>query len=79
MVKTVSISFEESGRNVKQKSGLNREILKESWSMFFKQLEYKLKLKGGIFVQIPAKNTSRACHVCGYVDKENRKTQAEFK
>ena len=79
MTKSAKGTIEEPGRNVKQKSGLNREILKESWSMFFKQLEYKLKLKGGIFVQIPAKNTSRACHVCGYVDKENRKTQAEFK
>ena len=30
-------------------------------------------------MQIPAKDTSRECHVCGYVDKENRQIQSLFK
>ena len=42
-------------------------------------LQYKAKLEGITLKTIPSKNTSRACSNCGYIDKENRKKQAEFK
>ena len=45
MTKSAKRTTEEPGRNVKQKSGLNREILKESWSMFFNLLSYKLSFR----------------------------------
>ncbi|MDJ0531710.1 MAG: hypothetical protein QNJ70_04295 [Xenococcaceae cyanobacterium MO_207.B15] len=35
------------GKNVKQKSGLNRAILDQSWGEFIRQLEYKLTWNGG--------------------------------
>jgi len=58
----------------------NQTILR-NWSYYPLQamLEYKAKLEGIKVKEIPAENTSRACSNCGYIDKENRKKQAEFK
>lgn len=41
-------------------------------------IEYKAALEGIPVIIVPAVNTSRECSVCGYVDKENRKTQEVF-
>lgn len=50
------------------------------WS--FAQLQnlisYKGKLAGIPILTVDARNTSRKCSVCGYCDKGNRKSQAEF-
>lgn len=39
---------------------------------------YKAKLAGVLVTLVNPKNTSRECSVCGYTDKKNRKSQAEF-
>ena len=67
------------GNNVKQKTGLNRAILDQSWSEFRRQLAYKLTWNGGFLFAVQPQNTSRTCPCCGYTAKENRKTQADFK
>jgi len=41
-------------------------------------IEYKSKLLGVPVVPVDPRNTSRACSVCGYIDKKNRKNQASF-
>lgn len=69
---------EEHGKNVKQKSGLNRAILDQSWFEFRRQLDYKTQWLGGFLVAVPPQNTSRTCPCCGYTAKENRQTQADF-
>lgn len=58
----------------------NDTILR-NWSYYELQamLEYKAKLEGITLKKVSARNTSRACSECGYIDKENRKKQAEFK
>ena len=78
MTKSASGSMEEPGSNVRAKSGLNRSILEEGLGELVRQLEYKLKLKGGILIKVDPRNTSRTCLRCGHVDKENRQTQAGF-
>jgi len=42
-------------------------------------IEYKAALEGIPVVIINPVNTSIECSKCGYIDKENRKTQSEFK
>ncbi len=78
MSKSAKGNAEQHGRNVGQKSGLNRAILDQSWSKFRRQLDYKLLWNGGHLVAVPPQNTSRCCPACGHTSKDNRLTQAQF-
>ena len=66
------------GRNVREKSGLNKAILDQGWAEFRRQLDYKLAWNGGHLIAVPAQNTSRTCPCCGHVSADNRQTQARF-
>ena len=78
MTRSAKGTVDNPGRNVKQKSGLNRAILDQGWGEFIRQLEYKSIWNGGQLIQIDPKNTSRKCPKCNYISAENRKTQAIF-
>ena len=69
---------EEPGKNVKQKSSLNRRILDQGWYEFRRQLEYKQQWRGGKVVVVSPQYTSQECLKCHYTCKENRKTQSLF-
>ncbi len=75
MTKSAKGTAAEPGRNVKQKAGLNREILNTGWG----QLERNLDYKAGRVVNVDAAHTSQTCSSCGHISKENRRTQAKFK
>ena len=79
MTKSAKGTVETPGKNVKQKSGLNKAILNHSPYYFKMRLAQKVKQNGGQFIEIDPKNTSRTCPNCSYVDKDNRLTQANFK
>ncbi|MGY3581830.1 putative transposase [Bradyrhizobium sp. USDA 4341] len=53
------------GKNVRQKAGLNREILDTSPGMLIGMLRYKAARAGGRFVAVDARNTSQDCSGCG--------------
>lgn len=78
MSRSAKGTTEEPGTNVKAKSGLNKSILDQGWSMFVGQLEYKLAWQQGTLIRVNPKNTSRTCPCCGFVSVDNRKTQANF-
>ncbi|MEM7592198.1 MAG: transposase [Cyanobacteria bacterium P01_A01_bin.83] len=78
MSKSAKGIVENPGKNVKQKSGLNRAILDQGWGEFIRQLKYKLTWNGGELIQVNPKNTSRKCPKCNYISAENRKTQSLF-
>lgn len=78
MSKSAKGDSEHHGKNVKQKSGLNRSILDQSWYEFRRQLDYKLLWRGGHLITVDPRNTSRTCPICGHISKDNRKTQAQF-
>jgi len=61
------------GRNVKQKTGLNREILAGNWYQLQQFVAYKTTL-----VKVPAPHTSQTCPGCGLVDAANRPSRAVF-
>lgn len=79
MSKSARGTAEQPGKNVKQKSGLNRAILDQSWYEFRRQLDYKLLWNGGYLIPVPPQNTSRCCPACEHTSKDNRLTQADFK
>ena len=78
MSKSAKGTTEQHGKNVAQKSGLNRSILDQGWFEFRRQLDYKSAWLGGYLVTVNPKNTSRTCPCCGHIGKENRQTQANF-
>ena len=55
-----------------------RSILDASPFELRRQLEYKMRWRGGLLIAIPPGNSSRFCPECGQVAAENRKTQARF-
>lgn len=78
MSKSAKGTVENPGKNIKQKSGLNRSILDQGWYSFREMLKYKQLWSGGKLVLINPKNTSRKCSKCGHISKDNRKSQAVF-
>lgn len=78
MSKTAAGTKEQPGKQVRQKSGLNRSILDQGWGIFRNQLEYKLEWNGGILVSVAPENTSRTCPNCEHISEHNRKTQSQF-
>lgn len=78
MSKSAKGNAEQHGKNVKQKSGLNRSILDQSWYEFRRQLDYKLLWNGGHLIAVPPQNTSRCCPACRHTSKDNRQTQSLF-
>ena len=63
------------GRNVRQKSGLNREIMRSSWGLLVRRLEDKAP---GRVEKINSAFTSQRCSACWHVDAKSRESQARF-
>ena len=78
MSKSAKGNSEQHGKQVKQKSGLNRSILDQGWAEFRRQLEYKADWNGGFVMAVPPQYTSQTCPCCSHVSKDNRQTQAKF-
>lgn len=72
-------TVEEPGRNVRQKAGLNRAILENSWSQFEVLLSYKVAERGGEVRKVNPAYTSQMCSCCGTIDKASRENQATFR
>ncbi|MFB7415934.1 RNA-guided endonuclease InsQ/TnpB family protein, partial [Streptomyces sp. NPDC056210] len=78
MVKSAKGTIENPGRNVAQKSGLNRSISQEAWGRTVTLLTYKTARNGGNLVKVPAPNTSQRCSACGFITPGSREDQATF-
>ena len=70
MTRSARGTAENPGRNIRQKSGLNRSILSQNWGMPALFLQYRL---GGGIVWVEPRRTSQACHMCGAADHDNRR------
>ena len=64
------------GRNVRQKAGLNRGILRSGWGLLVRRLEDKAP---GRVEKIRPAFTSQRCSACGQVDRDSRESQAVFR
>jgi transposase len=64
------------GRNVRQKAGLNREILRSGWGLLVRRLKDKAP---GRVEKIKPHYTSQRCSACGQVDRDSRESQALFR
>ncbi len=75
MTRSARGTVDEPGRNVRQKAGLNRGILRSGWGLFARRLEEKAP---GRVEKVNPRFTSQRCSACGHVDAESRKSQARF-
>ena len=64
------------GRNVRQKAGLNRGILRSGWGLLVRRLEDKAP---GRVEKVSPAFTSQRCSACGQVDRDSRESQAVFR
>lgn len=78
MSKSAKGTVDAPGKMVAQKSGLNKAILDQGWSMLMDFCRYKQGWKNGDTLKINPKGTSQECSVCRYQHKDNRQTQADF-
>ena len=74
MTKSAKDTVEAPGKQVKQKSRLNRSILASGWG----SLERKLAYKAGELLKVNPAYTSQTCSRCGHVHSNNRPSQAVF-
>lgn len=72
MTRSAAGTVDEPGRNVAQKSGLNRNILDTAPAGFIAKLQYKAEEAGAEFVLYPARQAkaSQTCPACGNVVKK---------
>jgi putative transposase len=75
MTRSAKGTPESPGRNVRQKAGLNRGILRSGWGLLVRRLEEKAP---GRVEKISPAFTSQRCSACGHVDAKSRESQARF-
>uniref|UniRef100_A0AAU3HRS3 Transposase n=1 Tax=Streptomyces sp. NBC_01393 TaxID=2903851 RepID=A0AAU3HRS3_9ACTN len=75
MTRSARGSTERPGRQVRQKAGLNRAILAQGWGLLRRRTGHKAPRR---VEDVPAPYTSLRCSTCGWIDKNSRKSQAEF-
>ena len=75
MTRSARGTVEKPGRNVAQKTGLNRGILKSGWGLLVTRLEQKAS---GRVEKVKAAYTSQTCNACKHIASESRKSQATF-
>lgn len=75
MTRSAKGSSQRPGKNVRQKSGLNREILASGWGRLVRRLEDKAP---GRVERVNPAYTSQQCSACAHVAAESRENQALF-
>lgn len=78
MTKSAKGTVDNPGKNVKQKSGLNRAILRTGFYSLLLEILWQLEKAGGILIKVNPAYTSCLCPICGCCDKRNRPKQALF-
>ena len=76
MTRSARGTRENPGRNVGQKAGLNRGILRSGWGLLVRRLEDKAP---GRVEKVRPAFTSQRCSACGQVDRDSRESQAVFR
>ncbi len=73
MTRSARGSKDKPGKNVAQKRGLNRAILRSGWGRLERYISYKTYTE-----KIDPAYTSQRCHNCGEVRKANWKSQSVY-
>ncbi len=75
MTRSARGTLTDPGRRVRQKAGLNRQILRAGWGLLVRRLQDKAP---GRVQKVSPHYTSQRCSACGHVDVNSRESQARF-
>lgn len=78
MTRSAKGTQENPGRNVRQKAGLNREMLRLGLASLVTRTQQKADRYGSTVISVDPRNTSRTCSDCGTVDKRSRESQSRY-
>jgi transposase len=76
MTRSAKGTATEPGRNVRQKAGLNREIMRSGWGLLVRRLSDKAP---GRVEKVNPAYTSQRCSACGRIAAGSRESQALFR
>ena len=76
MTRSARGTIAEPGRRARQKSGLNREILRSGWGLLVHRLQDKAP---GRVEKVNPAFTSQRCSACGHIAAGSRESQALFR
>jgi putative transposase len=76
MARSARGTAEKPGRRVRQKAGLNREIMRSGWGLLVRRLEDKAP---GRVEKVRPAYTSQRCSACGHIAAGSRESQALFR
>ncbi len=62
----------------KQKTGLNRELLRLGVASMVSMLGHKIAKRRGTLLLVDPRHTSQRCSACGHTSKDNRRSQSRF-
>jgi putative transposase len=65
-------------RNMVKNHKLARDINDCAWGQFFEFLDYKAEEAGRLIFKDNPRNTSKMCHVCGWINKDLRLSDREW-
>ncbi len=78
MTRSAKGTIDNPGKNVRQKSGLNRVILDKALGAILTRTDDKAHNHGHLVLCVPAPGTSITCPKCGHEDVDNRASRSVF-
>ena len=78
MTKSAKGTVEEPGKNVRQKTGLNRSLARVAPYAMRMAIHWAVFKANGRLILVDPKYTSQTCPICGCTSSSNRPSQAHF-
>ena len=72
MTRSAAGTIEKPGKNIRQKSGLNRSVAEQTWGIITRQLSYKAEWAGRELTLVNPRHTSQICSACEVIDPASR-------
>ena len=79
MTKSAKGTLDNPGKNVSQKRGMNKSLIRLGLGTLLLRIEQKCLKFGSVFIRVNPRYTSLVCSSCGHRDKKSRESQSRFK
>ena len=79
MTKSAKGTLDNPGKNVSQKRGMNKSLIRLGLGTLLLRIEQKCLKFGSMFIRVNPRYTSQICSSCGHKDQNSRESQSRFK